>query len=41
VATIEESLAYGNGTLGNGVQAGNGDRNGSKLRARSASFAEG
>ncbi|GAA2113648.1 carbohydrate-binding protein [Streptomyces synnematoformans] len=29
--TIENSLAYGNGTLSNGGQAGNGDRNGYKL----------
>ncbi|MFF4239171.1 carbohydrate-binding protein [Actinomadura geliboluensis] len=29
--TIEDSLAYGNGTLSNGGQAGNGDRNGFKL----------
>ncbi|MFF5156251.1 carbohydrate-binding protein [Streptomyces sp. NPDC000348] len=29
--TIEDSLAYGNGTLSNGGQAGNGDRNGYKL----------
>ncbi|MFI7026144.1 cellulose-binding protein [Micromonospora sp. NPDC049900] len=29
--TIESSLAYGNGTLSNGGQAGNGDRNGFKL----------
>ncbi|GAB2966851.1 RICIN domain-containing protein [Saccharothrix stipae] len=31
VVTIEDSLAYGNGTLSNGGQAGNGDRNGYKL----------
>lgn len=31
VVTIEDSLAYGNGTLSNGGQAGNGDRNGFKL----------
>ncbi|MFB4287348.1 RICIN domain-containing protein [Nonomuraea sp. ATR24] len=29
--TIEDSLSYGNGTLSNGGQAGNGDRNGYKL----------
>jgi len=29
--TIEDSLAYDNGTLSNGGQAGNGDRNGFKL----------
>ncbi|WP_394618995.1 RICIN domain-containing protein [Lentzea sp. JNUCC 0626] len=29
--TIEDSLAYKNGTLSNGGQAGNGDRNGFKL----------
>lgn len=29
--TIEDSLAYENGTLSNGGQAGNGDRNGYKL----------
>ncbi|WP_439658651.1 RICIN domain-containing protein [Lentzea sp. HUAS TT2] len=29
--TIEDSLAYENGTLSNGGQAGNGDRNGFKL----------
>ncbi|MEU1721257.1 RICIN domain-containing protein [Nonomuraea sp. NPDC005692] len=29
--TIEDSLAYGNGTLSDGGQAGNGDRNGYKL----------
>ncbi|GAB2568862.1 hypothetical protein Aab01nite_08470 [Paractinoplanes abujensis] len=29
--TIEDSLAYSNGTLSNGGQAGNGDRNGYKL----------
>ncbi|MEV0458111.1 family 16 glycoside hydrolase [Catellatospora methionotrophica] len=29
--TIEDSLAYNNGTLSNGGQAGNGDRNGFKL----------
>jgi hypothetical protein len=29
--TIEDSLAYRNGTLSNGGQAGNGDRNGFKL----------
>ncbi|MEV6880295.1 carbohydrate-binding protein [Amycolatopsis sp. NPDC051128] len=29
--TIEDSLAYGNGTLTDGSQAGNGDRNGYKL----------
>ncbi|MFB4268354.1 carbohydrate-binding protein [Nonomuraea sp. GTA35] len=29
--TIEDSLAYDNGTLSNGGQAGNGDRNGYKL----------
>ncbi|GAA3753331.1 cellulose-binding domain-containing protein [Micromonospora maritima] len=29
--TIEDSLAYGNGTLSNGTQNGNGDRNGFKL----------
>jgi len=29
--TIEHSLAYDNGTLSNGGQAGNGDRNGYKL----------
>ncbi|TDB86055.1 hypothetical protein E1091_16575, partial [Micromonospora fluostatini] len=28
---VEHSLAYGNGTLSNGGQAGNGDRNGFKL----------
>ncbi|WP_433794930.1 hypothetical protein [Actinoplanes sp. CA-252034] len=31
VVTIEDSLAYGNGTLSDGSQAGNGDRNGFKL----------
>ncbi|GIE37085.1 hypothetical protein Ait01nite_101300 [Actinoplanes italicus] len=31
VVTIEDSLAYDNGTLSNGGQAGNGDRNGFKL----------
>ncbi|MGA5760217.1 RICIN domain-containing protein [Nonomuraea bangladeshensis] len=31
VVTIEDSLAYNNGTLSNGGQAGNGDRNGFKL----------
>ncbi|NGY64670.1 right-handed parallel beta-helix repeat-containing protein [Lentzea sp. NEAU-D13] len=31
VVTIEDSLAYKNGTLSNGGQAGNGDRNGFKL----------
>lgn len=31
VVTIEDSLAYSNGTLSNGGQAGNGDRNGFKL----------
>jgi hypothetical protein len=31
VVTIEDSLAYQNGTLSNGGQAGNGDRNGYKL----------
>jgi hypothetical protein len=31
VVTIEDSLAYTNGTLSNGGQAGNGDRNGYKL----------
>ncbi|TDB69451.1 carbohydrate-binding protein [Micromonospora sp. KC723] len=31
VVTIEDSLAYENGTLSNGGQAGNGDRNGYKL----------
>jgi hypothetical protein len=31
VVTIEDSLAYGNGTLSNGGQAGSGDRNGYKL----------
>jgi hypothetical protein len=31
VVTIEDSLAYNNGTLSNGGQAGNGDRNGYKL----------
>jgi hypothetical protein len=31
VVTIEDSLAYSNGTLSNGGQAGNGDRNGYKL----------
>ncbi|SMD27544.1 carbohydrate-binding protein [Kibdelosporangium aridum] len=31
VVTIEDSLAYGNGTLSDGSQAGNGDRNGYKL----------
>ena len=31
VVTIEDSLAYGNGTLTDGSQAGNGDRNGYKL----------
>ena len=31
VVTIEDSLAYDNGTLSNGGQAGNGDRNGYKL----------
>ena len=29
--TIEDSLAFGNGTLSDGSQAGNGDRNGYKL----------
>ncbi|MBT2232257.1 carbohydrate-binding protein [Nonomuraea sp. NEAU-A123] len=29
--TIEDSLSYGNGTLSNGTQNGNGDRNGYKL----------
>jgi pectate disaccharide-lyase len=29
--TVEDSLAYGNGTLSDGSQAGNGDRNGYKL----------
>ncbi|MER7546368.1 carbohydrate-binding protein [Actinomadura sp.] len=29
--TIEDSLSFGNGTLSNGGQAGNGDRNGYKL----------
>jgi hypothetical protein len=29
--TIEDSLSYNNGTLTNGTQAGNGDRNGYKL----------
>ncbi|ANS66663.1 polysaccharide lyase [Streptomyces lincolnensis] len=29
--TVEDSLAYDNGTLSNGSQAGNGDRNGYKL----------
>ncbi|MCP2166991.1 right-handed parallel beta-helix repeat-containing protein [Goodfellowiella coeruleoviolacea] len=29
--TIEDSLSYGNGTLSDGSQAGNGDRNGYKL----------
>ncbi|GLI02575.1 carbohydrate-binding protein [Phytohabitans aurantiacus] len=29
--TIEDSIAYNNGTLSNGGQAGNGDRNGYKL----------
>ncbi|MEU4406565.1 CBM35 domain-containing protein [Streptosporangium sp. NPDC023963] len=29
--TVEDSLAYDNGTLSNGGQAGNGDRNGYKL----------
>jgi hypothetical protein len=29
--TIEDSLSYNNGTLSNGSQAGNGDRNGFKL----------
>lgn len=29
--TIEDSLSYGNGTLSDGSQAGNGDRNGFKL----------
>jgi pectate disaccharide-lyase len=31
VVTIEDSLAYGNGTLSDGSQAGAGDRNGFKL----------
>jgi hypothetical protein len=31
VVTIEDSLSYGNGTLSDGSQAGNGDRNGYKL----------
>jgi hypothetical protein len=31
VVTIEDSLAYNNGTLSNGGQAGSGDRNGYKL----------
>jgi hypothetical protein len=31
VVTIEDSLSYDNGTLSNGGQAGNGDRNGYKL----------
>jgi hypothetical protein len=31
VVTIENSLSYNNGTLSNGGQAGNGDRNGFKL----------
>ncbi|QEU68973.1 carbohydrate-binding protein [Streptomyces galilaeus] len=31
VVTIEDSLAYDNGTLSDGSQAGNGDRNGYKL----------
>ncbi|MFI5935532.1 LamG-like jellyroll fold domain-containing protein [Actinoplanes sp. NPDC051494] len=31
VVTIEDSLAYSNGTLSNGTQNGNGDRNGYKL----------
>ncbi|KWV31253.1 cellulose-binding domain-containing protein [Micromonospora rifamycinica] len=31
VVTIEDSLAYNNGTLSNGTQNGNGDRNGFKL----------
>ncbi|MEU4215121.1 family 16 glycoside hydrolase [Actinoplanes sp. NPDC026623] len=31
VVTIEDSVAYNNGTLSNGGQAGNGDRNGYKL----------
>lgn len=31
IVTIEDSLSYGNGTLSNGGQAGNGDRNGYKL----------
>jgi len=31
VVTIEDSLSYNNGTLSNGGQAGNGDRNGYKL----------
>ncbi|MBO3736792.1 family 16 glycoside hydrolase [Actinoplanes flavus] len=31
VVTIEDSLAYNNGTLSDGSQAGNGDRNGFKL----------
>jgi carbohydrate binding protein with CBM6 domain len=31
VVTIEDSLSYGNGTLTDGSQAGNGDRNGYKL----------
>ncbi|BBH67453.1 hypothetical protein ACTI_41380 [Actinoplanes sp. OR16] len=31
VVTIEDSLAYNNGTLTDGSQAGNGDRNGYKL----------
>jgi hypothetical protein len=31
VVTIEDSLSYNNGTLSNGGQAGNGDRNGFKL----------
>ncbi|MEU5861243.1 RICIN domain-containing protein [Nonomuraea sp. NPDC047529] len=29
--TVEDSLSYGNGTLSDGSQAGNGDRNGYKL----------
>ncbi|MEE2046775.1 silent information regulator protein Sir2, partial [Nocardiopsis tropica] len=29
--TVEDSLAYGNGTLSDGSQAGDGDRNGFKL----------
>ena len=31
IVTIEDSLSYNNGTLSNGGQAGNGDRNGFKL----------
>jgi hypothetical protein len=31
IVTIEDSLSYDNGTLSNGGQAGNGDRNGYKL----------